>query len=96
VTKGRMVHECLAAAETLASDHEVSGQLLPRVLATGQNKGRGLAMGDRVRGKAIIVTGAGSIGPGMGNGKAASILYAREGGRVLLVDRDAARRRRGG
>jgi NAD(P)-dependent dehydrogenase (short-subunit alcohol dehydrogenase family) len=47
-------------------------------------------MGDRVRGKAIIVTGAGSIGPGMGNGKASSILYAREGGRVLLVDRDLA------
>jgi NAD(P)-dependent dehydrogenase (short-subunit alcohol dehydrogenase family) len=45
-------------------------------------------MGDRVRGKAIIVTGAGSIGPGMGNGKASSLLYAREGGRVLLVDRD--------
>lgn len=45
-------------------------------------------MRDRVRGKAIIVTGAGSIGPGMGNGKASSILYAREGGRVLLVDRD--------
>jgi NAD(P)-dependent dehydrogenase (short-subunit alcohol dehydrogenase family) len=43
-------------------------------------------MGDRVRGKAIIVTGAGSIGPGMGNGKASSIVYAREGGRVLLVD----------
>ena len=47
-------------------------------------------MADRVRDKAIIVTGAGSIGPGMGNGKASSILYAREGGRVLLVDRDAA------
>ncbi len=47
-------------------------------------------MGDRIRGKAIIVTGAGSIGPGVGNGKAASILYAREGGRVLLVDRDIA------
>src|SRR5512144_3260434 len=47
-------------------------------------------MGDRVRGKAIIVTGAGSIGPGMGNGKASSILYAREGGRVLLVDRNLA------
>lgn len=45
-------------------------------------------MADRMRGKAIIVTGAGSIGPGMGNGKASSILYAREGGRVLLVDRD--------
>ena len=47
-------------------------------------------MGDRVRGKSIIVTGAGSIGPGIGNGKASSILYAREGGRVLLVDRDLA------
>ena len=45
-------------------------------------------MGARVQGKACIVTGAGSIGPGMGNGKAASILYAREGGRVLLVDRN--------
>ena len=47
-------------------------------------------MGDRVRGKSIIVTGAGSIGPGIGNGKASAILYAREGGRVLLVDRDLA------
>jgi NAD(P)-dependent dehydrogenase (short-subunit alcohol dehydrogenase family) len=47
-------------------------------------------MGDRVRGKAIIVTGAGSIGPGMGNGKASAILYAREGGRLLLVDRELA------
>jgi NAD(P)-dependent dehydrogenase (short-subunit alcohol dehydrogenase family) len=47
-------------------------------------------MGDRIQGKAIIVTGAGSVGPGMGNGKAASILYAREGGRVLLADRDLA------
>jgi NAD(P)-dependent dehydrogenase (short-subunit alcohol dehydrogenase family) len=47
-------------------------------------------MGDRVRGKAIIVTGAGSIGQGMGNGKASAILYAREGGRVLLVDRELA------
>jgi NAD(P)-dependent dehydrogenase (short-subunit alcohol dehydrogenase family) len=45
-------------------------------------------MEGRVRGKAVIVTGAGSIGPGIGNGKAASILYAREGGRVLLVDQD--------
>ena len=47
-------------------------------------------MGDRVQGKTIIVTGAGSIGPGLGNGKAASILYAREGGRLFLVDRDLA------
>jgi NAD(P)-dependent dehydrogenase (short-subunit alcohol dehydrogenase family) len=43
-------------------------------------------MGQRMLNKAVIVTGAGSVGPGMGNGKASSILYAREGGRVLLVD----------
>ena len=41
---------------------------------------------DRVKGKVAIVTGAGSVGPGIGNGKAAAILYAREGARVMLVD----------
>ena len=40
-----------------------------------------------MQGKAIIVTGAGSVGEGWGNGKAAAVLYAREGGRVLAVDR---------
>jgi len=43
-------------------------------------------MGDRVKGKVAIVTGAGSVGQGMGNGKAAAILYAREGAQVMLVD----------
>lgn len=43
-------------------------------------------MGDRVRGKIAVVTGAGSVGPGIGNGKAAAILYAREGAKVMLVD----------
>ena len=43
-------------------------------------------MGDRLRGKVAIVTGAGSRGPGVGNGKAAAILFAREGARVLCVD----------
>jgi len=45
-------------------------------------------VGDRVKGKGAIVVGAGSIGPGMGNGKASAILYAREGARVLVVDRN--------
>ena len=40
----------------------------------------------RVAGKAVLVTGAGSIGPGWGNGKAAAVLYAREGAKVLCVD----------
>src|SRR5262245_34024992 len=43
-------------------------------------------MGDRLRGKVAIVTGAGSRGPGLGNGKAAAILFGREGARVLCVD----------
>jgi len=43
-------------------------------------------MPERLKGKIAIVTGAGSIGPGWGNGKAAAVLYAREGGRVYAVD----------
>lgn len=37
--------------------------------------------------KVVIVTGAGSVGAGWGNGKAAATLYAREGAKVLAVDR---------
>lgn len=43
---------------------------------------------DRVKGLVAIVTGAGSSGPGIGNGKASAILYAREGAKVVLVDRN--------
>ncbi len=43
----------------------------------------------RLKGKVAIVTGAGSSGPGVGNGKAASVLFAREGAKVLLVDINA-------
>ena len=45
----------------------------------------------RLAGKTAIVTGAGSSGPGIGNGKATSILFAREGANVLLVDAVAGR-----
>jgi NAD(P)-dependent dehydrogenase (short-subunit alcohol dehydrogenase family) len=49
-------------------------------------------MGTRVAGKVAIVNGAGSSGPGWGNGKAAAVLYAREGAKVVCVDlrREAA------
>jgi len=43
-------------------------------------------MGNRIKGKAALVTGAGSIGPGIGNGRATSILFAREGAQVMLID----------
>ena len=43
-------------------------------------------MSGRLSGKIAIVTGAGSRGPGLGNGKATAILFAREGAKVLCVD----------
>jgi len=48
--------------------------------------------GPRLAGKVAIVTGAGSRAEGIGNGRAAAVLFAREGARVLLVDhqREAA------
>jgi NAD(P)-dependent dehydrogenase (short-subunit alcohol dehydrogenase family) len=40
----------------------------------------------RMDGKVAIVTGAGSRADGIGNGRAASILMARAGAKVLLID----------
>jgi NAD(P)-dependent dehydrogenase (short-subunit alcohol dehydrogenase family) len=37
-------------------------------------------------GKVALVTGAGSVGPGWGNGKATAVLLARQGAQVFLVD----------
>ena len=44
----------------------------------------------RLDGKIAIVVGAGSIGPGWGNGKATAATFAREGAQVFCVDRNAA------
>jgi NAD(P)-dependent dehydrogenase (short-subunit alcohol dehydrogenase family) len=41
-------------------------------------------------GKVAIVTGGGAQGDGIGNGRAASILLARAGAKVMVVDRDLA------
>jgi len=43
-------------------------------------------MGERLKGKVALVMGAGSIGPGWGNGKAAAVLFAREGAKVVAAD----------
>ena len=43
-------------------------------------------MSDRLKGKIAIVFGAGSVGPGWGNGKATAALFARNGAQVACVD----------
>jgi NAD(P)-dependent dehydrogenase (short-subunit alcohol dehydrogenase family) len=46
-------------------------------------------MPGRVEGKVALVVGAGCVGPGWGNGRAAAVLFAREGAKVFAVDKDA-------
>ncbi len=43
-------------------------------------------MTGRLHDKVAVVIGAGSVGPGWGNGKATAVLFAREGAKVLCVD----------
>ena len=43
-------------------------------------------MADRLKDKIALVSGAGSVGPGWGNGKAAAVLYAREGAKIMCAD----------
>jgi NAD(P)-dependent dehydrogenase (short-subunit alcohol dehydrogenase family) len=43
---------------------------------------------ERLKGKTTLVVGAGSIGPGWGNGKATAVTFAREGAQVFCVDRN--------
>lgn len=45
----------------------------------------------RLSGKVALVTGAGSVGPGWGNGRAIAVRFAQEGARVYGVDRDPLR-----
>ncbi|MEM5446777.1 SDR family NAD(P)-dependent oxidoreductase [Paraburkholderia guartelaensis] len=47
-------------------------------------------MSGRLKDRIAIVAGAGAMGTGMSNGRAAALVYAREGAKVLAVDRDSA------
>src|SRR5438105_1468537 len=55
-------------------------------MATLRGAQEGAGMAGRLAEKVAIVTGAGARGPGVGNGMATAILFAREGARVLCVD----------
>ncbi|HUQ24099.1 MAG TPA: SDR family NAD(P)-dependent oxidoreductase [Burkholderiales bacterium] len=48
-------------------------------------------MGSRLKGKVAIVTGAGSVGPGWGNGRATVARFAEEGAKIFAVDLHADR-----
>jgi NAD(P)-dependent dehydrogenase (short-subunit alcohol dehydrogenase family) len=43
---------------------------------------------DRLKGRVAIVSGAGSIGPGWGNGRAIAVRFAEEGAKVFAVDKN--------
>ena len=47
-------------------------------------------MAGRLQDKVAIITGAGCVGPGWGNGRAAAVLFAREGAKIFAVDKNAA------
>jgi len=45
-------------------------------------------MSARLQDRIAIVTGAGCVGPGWGNGRATAVRFAEEGARIFAVDRD--------
>lgn len=45
----------------------------------------------RLQGKVAFITGAGSVGPGWGNGRAIAVRFAEEGAKVFALDRDMDR-----
>jgi NAD(P)-dependent dehydrogenase (short-subunit alcohol dehydrogenase family) len=47
---------------------------------------RGREVSKRLEERVALVTGCGSVGPGWGNGKAISVLFAREGAKVFGCD----------
>ena len=48
-------------------------------------------MAGRLKGKVAVVTGAAPRGEGVGNGMATALMFAREGAKVVLVNRSAER-----
>jgi NAD(P)-dependent dehydrogenase (short-subunit alcohol dehydrogenase family) len=44
----------------------------------------------RLENKVALITGAGSVGPGWGNGRAMAVRFAEEGAMIFALDRDAA------
>lgn len=45
-------------------------------------------MSGRLQNRVAIVTGAGCVGPGWGNGRATAVRFVEEGAKIFAVDRD--------
>jgi NAD(P)-dependent dehydrogenase (short-subunit alcohol dehydrogenase family) len=48
-------------------------------------------MTGRLEGKVALISGAGSVGPGWGNGRAMALRFAEEGAHIFAVDREPGR-----
>src|SRR5258706_4955786 len=47
---------------------------------------RSASMGSRLKDKVALIAGAGSVGPGWGNGRATTVRFVEEGAKVFAVD----------
>ena len=45
-------------------------------------------MTDRFKDRVVLISGAGCVGPGWGNGRAMGVRFAEEGAKIFAVDRD--------
>ena len=48
-------------------------------------------MAGRLEGKIALISGAGSVGPGWGNGRAMAVRFAQEGAKIFALDREPER-----
>jgi NAD(P)-dependent dehydrogenase (short-subunit alcohol dehydrogenase family) len=55
---------------------------MPKASKPGEN------MAGRLQGKVAIVSGAGCVGPGWGNGRAMAVIFAQEGAKVFAADKN--------
>ncbi|HRD75628.1 MAG TPA: SDR family oxidoreductase [Hyphomicrobiaceae bacterium] len=58
----------------------------PTAGETGGAQDQGPERSSRLDGRAALVIGAGSVGPGWGNGKASAVAYARAGAKIAALD----------
>jgi NAD(P)-dependent dehydrogenase (short-subunit alcohol dehydrogenase family) len=58
------------------------------VTQTGKKAMQGLEQDPGLRGKVALISGGGAADDGIGNGRAAAMLLARAGAKVLVADRD--------